>query len=201
MPKISVVMRARAFETASSPRARQHCSNEPDVDHVSGPGQGQLATTRTSLYLSDGRDSSRGGDFGVSGNLAAGRGSSYVLLWAVPGNVAGLATLVACFTRRVQRTAVRGRAVAGNMAQLATSITLHRLSLAVPSKVIRSTALVAGRMASTTGKTTAPETAETATADGGTTTHVNAGGVRARASKMTRLPAIITAAVTTTGTA
>lgn len=194
-------MRTRAFEAASPPRAGHHCSNEPDADHASGPDRGQLATTRTPSYLSDRRDSSGCRDFGVGGNLAAGSGSSYVLLRAVPGNVAGLAALVACFASRVQGTAVRGGAVAGDMAQLATSIALHCLSLAVPSKVIRPTALVAGRMARTTGKATSSKSAETAAADGSTAAHVNAGGVRARSSEMARLSAIITAAVATTGTA
>jgi hypothetical protein len=112
-----------------------------------------------------------------------------------------LATLVARLTDRVQGTTVGGGAVAGDMAQLATSIALHCLSLAVPSKVIRPTALIAGRMARTTGKATPPKPAETAAADGSTAAHVNAGGVRARSSEMARLSAIITAAVATSGTA
>ena len=86
------------------------------------------------------------------------------------------------------------------MTKLATSIALHSLSLAVTGKMVGTTALVAGRMARTTGETTASVATKTATTDGCTTAHVHAGGVGARPCEVTRLSAVVAAAIATSST-
>lgn len=81
------------------------------------------------------------------------------LLGAVTRDVARLAALVARLAGRVERAAVGRRAVARNVAQLAAGIALHRLRLAVASKVIRPAALVAGRRTERTGPSLGREAA------------------------------------------
>jgi hypothetical protein len=65
-------------------------------------------------------------------------------LAAIAGDVASLATAVAGLASSVERAAVGCSAVTGNVTQFATGVALHGLSLAIPSKVVWSTALVAG---------------------------------------------------------
>lgn len=98
-------------------------------------------------------------------NLAVGVG----LVGAVTRNMAGLAALVAGLAGSVEGAAVGSGAIAGDVAELAAGIALHGLSLAVASKVVRATALIAGSRASTASETTTAEAAEAATANGGTT--------------------------------
>ncbi|KAI0536447.1 hypothetical protein GGR58DRAFT_395230 [Xylaria digitata] len=114
--------------------------------------------------------------------------------------MAGLAALVAGLTSRVERAAVRGGAIARDVTKLATSIAFHSLGLAVSSKVVRAAALVASCMAGATSKTAASITTKTTTADRGTTTHVNTGGVGTCSSEMARLPTVVAAAVAATST-
>lgn len=95
--------------------------------------------------------------------------------------MASLAAAVAGLTRGVEWAAVGGRAVAGDVAQLAASIALHSLSLAVACKVVRSTALVAsGRTASSEST---PEAAVSTTGSASSTSHSSA-GVRAVACQV-----------------
>lgn len=70
-----------------------------------------------------------------------------VLLRAVAGDVARLAAAVARLAGRVEGSAARSRAVARDVAELAASVALHGLSLAVASKVVGASALVARRRA------------------------------------------------------
>lgn len=101
-----------------------------------------------------------------------------VLLRAVAGNVTGFATSITGLASSVQRTAVRGGTVARNMTELATGVALHRLRLAVTSKVVRTTTLVAGGRTSTADESTssAHTADEAATAHGSTTTHSTRAG-------------------------
>lgn len=117
--------------------------------------------------------------------------------------MASLTTLVAGLARRVQRAAVRSRAIARDVAELAARVALHSLSLTVPGKVVRATALVACSMASATGGETTPSiTAETATASrGGTAAHASGSRVGTRPGEMTRLSAVVAAAASASSTA
>lgn len=101
-----------------------------------------------------------------------------VLLGAFPGDVAGLTALVARLARRVERAAVGSGAVTRDVTELAASVALHRLRLAVTGEVVGATALVAGRGARAAGEPATSET-ETATAHGGAPAH-HARGVGAR---------------------
>lgn len=86
------------------------------------------------------------------------------------------------------------------MAKLATSVALHCLSLTVPGEVVRAAALVAGCMARATGKTASSITTKTATTDRGTTAHADTSRSGARPGEMTRLSAVVAAAVAATST-
>lgn len=111
-------------------------------------------------------------------DLAVGVG----LVGAVARDVAGLAALVAGLAGSVERAAVRSRAIAGDVAELAASVALHGLSLAVACEMVGSAALVAGSGTSTANEATTAETAETATANGDATLgHTASGGVGAGA--------------------
>lgn len=139
---------------------------------------------------------------GAQANILAGftvRG----LLRAVAGNVAGLTTLVASLSGRVQGTAIGSRAVARDVTELAASIALHGLSLAITGKVIRSTTLIARSRARATNKSTpaASKSSITTTArtNWAATAHVDTSGVRASASQVAWLTAVV--AATTSGTA
>lgn len=133
----------------------------------------------------DGGDGGNGGRGGhasqvdnLGGNLARG-----VLLGAVPGDVASLATLVAGLAGSVERATVGSGAVARDVAQLATGVALHGLSLAVAGKVVRTTALVAGGGTGAAGEATTAVTASVAatTHGGAATAHSRADGVGASA--------------------
>lgn len=81
--------------------------------------------------------------------------------------MASLATPVAGLASSVERATVRGRAVTGDVTELAASVALHGLSLAVASEVVRATALVAAGSAATSETTTA---ASEATSEGSAST-------------------------------
>lgn len=115
------------------------------------------------------------------------------LLRAVSGDVSSFATLVAGLARSVQGAAVGGSAVARNMAQLAASIALHGLSLAISREVVGATTLVASSRASTSGETaTSTEAAtEASTSNRRATGNTNTGGIGACASQVARLTAVV----------
>lgn len=111
--------------------------------------------------------------------------------------MASLATPVAGLASSVKRTAVRGRAVTGDVTELAAGVALHGLSLAVTSEVVRAAALVAAGSAATSETTTA---ASEATSEGSASTTTNGlDGSSARSGaapgKVTRLAARVAAAV------
>lgn len=124
--------------------------------------------------LSDRRDRGHGGgrnaaNVNFGGDLAVG-----VLLGAVARDVAGLAALVAGLAGRIQGSAVGRGAIARDVAELPAGITLHGLRLAVASKVIGSSALVAGGRARTTSEATSSAKGAgvaAAAAHGGSTAH------------------------------
>ena len=93
-----------------------------------------------------------------------------VLLRAFPGDVAGLTALITGLARCVEGAAVGSGAITRDVTELTASVALHRLRLAVTREVVRTTALVAGRGARTTGEPATSET-ETATAHGGAPAH------------------------------
>jgi hypothetical protein len=121
--------------------------------------------------------------------------SAGILLRAIPRNMTGLAASVASLASSVQGTTVGSSAVAGNVAQLAAGIALHGLCLAITSKVVRATTLVASCRARTTGKaTTTVATRETTSAHRSTTTHgTGTDGVGASTSQVTGLTAAVAA--------
>lgn len=106
-------------------------------------------------------------------------------LGAVTRDVAGLTALVARLAGRVERPTVRGGAVARDVAELAASIALHRLRLAVASEVVRATALVARRR--TRAGESAPPGAEAATTDDPTSADTGNRGVGAVTLKQRQL--------------
>jgi hypothetical protein len=153
------------------------------------------------LCLSHGSDRSNRGSRNAANvnlrrDLANTRG---VLLRAVAGDVSSLTALVAGLSSGVERATVGSSAVSGDVTELAAGVALHSLSLAVTSKVVGTTALVASGRARTTSKpTSAVATGEATTAHGSTTAHgARANGVRASASKVTGLATVI---ATTAGT-
>lgn len=93
--------------------------------------------------------------------------------------MASLAALVASLASSVQRTAVGRGAVTRDVAELATSVALHGLSLAIPREVVRASALVAGGGAGTTSETATSVAAESTTRNGGATSDADAGRVGA----------------------
>lgn len=98
-------------------------------------------------------------------------------LAAIAGDVASLATAIAGLASSVERAAVGCSAVTGNMAQFATGVTLHCLSLAISGEVVWSTALVAGSRTRATSKG-APSGKSTKSATGRTgssTSHASSG--------------------------
>lgn len=119
------------------------------------------------------------------------------LLWAVSRDVASLTALVAGLASSVERTTIWRSAVTRNVSELATSITLHSLSLTISSKVVWSTALIASSGARSTSKTTTRSestTKSTSTARSTTTSTWNgtcASRAWARASQMSRLTTVI----------
>jgi hypothetical protein len=131
-----------------------------------------------------------GANINLGGDLAAS-----ILLRAVTGDVTSLAALVACLASGVEGTAVGGRAIARDVTKLAAGIALHGLGLAITSEVVGTSALVAGGRTRAAGKaaTSAKATRVATTAHGGAATHGGADGVRACASKVTRLTTVVAA--------
>jgi hypothetical protein len=111
-------------------------------------------------------------------------------LGAVAGDVASLTAAVARLTSRVERTAVRGSAVTGDMAELAAGVALHGLSLTIAGKVVGASTFVAGGRTRATSEA-APEATETATGSSGAAAH---GRARAVAGEMASHTAAVAAA-------
>lgn len=80
-----------------------------------------------------------------------------------------LAAAVAGLASGVEGAAVRGRAVAGDVTELAAGIALHGLSLAVAGEVVWPTALVAG--GGTTASKSTPEAAKSSTGSASAAAH------------------------------
>lgn len=76
-------------------------------------------------------------------------------LAAVPGDVSSLAASVAGLTGRVQWAAVGSGAVTADVTQLSASVALDRCRLAITSKVVWSTTLVASGSPGTASESTA----------------------------------------------
>lgn len=104
-----------------------------------------------------------------------------LLVRAISRDMAEFAALVAALASGAKRASSRSRTVLGDVPNLPAGVALDGLSLAIPSKVIRPTALVAGGGA-TTGETAARETTtKSATADGSPTAKSLSRWVGARA--------------------
>lgn len=96
------------------------------------------------------------------------------LLGAIARDVASLAALVASLASSVQGAAVGGSAIPGDVAELAASIALHGLRLAVTSEMVGATALVASSGTRAVGEASTTIAAdEAATAHGSTTAHTS----------------------------
>jgi hypothetical protein len=98
--------------------------------------------------------------------------------------VASLAAPVAGLSSSVERTAVRGRAVTGDVTELAASVALHGLSLAVASEVVRATTLVAAGSAATSETTTAAREATTEGSAGTATDGLDGSSTGSRAAPL-----------------
>jgi len=149
------------------------------------------------LCLSHGSDrSNRGSRNAANVNLRRDLANTRsVLLRAVAGDVSSLTALVAGLSSGVERATIGSSAVSRDVAELAAGVALHSLSLAVTSKVVGTTTLVASGRARTTGKTTsAVATGEATTTHGSTTAHSRTNGVGAGASKVTGLATVVAAA-------
>jgi hypothetical protein len=115
--------------------------------------------------------------------------------------MASLSTLVAGLAGSIERSTVRSCTVPGDVAELAASIALHSLGLAVPSKMVRAATLIAGCRSRATSETSAAaEASVSTTRNRSATTHADTGRVGAGSSQVTGLAAVIAATVTT-GTA
>ena len=98
--------------------------------------------------------------------------------------MASLATPVAGLASSVERATVRGRAVTGDVTELAASVALHGLSLAVASEVVRATALVAAGSAATGETTTAASEATSEGTASTATDGLDGGSTRSRAAPL-----------------
>ncbi|KAH8646758.1 hypothetical protein BX600DRAFT_155560 [Xylariales sp. PMI_506] len=181
--------------------ANTNRGNRANSSAAESPPQETLCHQRLFRTLSDrGDGGSNSSQVNLSRDLASGS-----LLGAVAGDVASLAALVAGLASSVERAAVGGGTVTGDVAELAAGVALHGLSLAVTGKVVGSTALVAGgRTGTASGEsTTAAETTTVSTAgDGSTAADTDTGRAGASTGQVARLAAVVaTAAGSGTGQA
>lgn len=159
--------------------------------------QGHTPTATSSTCLSHGSDRSNGrsrnaANINLLRNLA---NTGSVLLRAVTRDVSSLTALITSLASSVERTAVRSSAIPRDVTELAAGIALHGLSLAITSKVVGTTTLVASSRARTTSETTtAVTTGEATTTHGSTTAHSRTNRVGAGASKVTGLATVVAAA-------
>jgi len=139
--------------------------------------------------LSDGSGGCCSRDGSSRGRGSGGRGGGITVdlsLRAVPRDVAGLAATVASLAGSVQRSAVGSGAVAGDVAQFAAGVALHCLGLAITSKVVGSTALVAGGRASAASETATETSSVTTTGrTASSTTHSRVGAVAGKVASDT----------------
>ncbi len=89
----------------------------------------------------------------VTGTCQVSEGIAGAAQW---GNLhmARFSTLVASLASNVERSSIWRSTIPGDVTKLATSVTLHGLSLAVASKMVWSTALVASSRTGTTSEST-----------------------------------------------
>jgi len=114
------------------------------------------------------------------------------LLGAVTRDVTSLAALVARLANRVEGAAVGSSAVARDVAELAASVALHGLRLAVAGKVVGSAALVAAGRALRSGvEGRAGKLGESTAVDGAATGNDSTMGVGASANEVTGLAALV----------
>ena len=106
-------------------------------------------------------------DIDILRDLAVG-----ILLRTITRDVTGFTTLIASLASSVERTTVGSGTIPRDMTKLATSIAFHGLSLTIPGKVVRATALIASSRSRTTSKatTTAITTISSTAGDRSTTT-------------------------------
>lgn len=131
-----------------------------------------------------------GGSWSSSRRLAV-----HLSLRAVARNMASLAASIARLAGRVKWPTVGSSAVARDVAKLATGIALHSLSLAITSKMVGSSALVASSRTST-ARETASETAVPATGSSRATSHSWIGAVAGKMASQTAAIAASTSAST-----
>ena len=98
--------------------------------------------------------------------------------------MASLATPVAGFASSVERATVRGRAVTGDVTELAASVALHGLSLAVASEVVGTTALVAAGSTAASETTAATSEATPEGSAGTAADRLNGSSTRSRAAPL-----------------
>lgn len=156
-----------------------------------------LAASKLGVYVHRLCDSC-GGSSRLNGsrNRSSGRVSVDLSLRAVAGDVTSLAASVASLAGSVERAAVGSSAITGDVSELATSIALHGLSLAVTGKVVGSTTLVAGSRARAASEA-APETTVATTRSSSTAAHSWVGAV---ASKMASKTAAVAASACASST-
>lgn len=106
-------------------------------------------------------------------DIGGDRLSSGFLVRAVPCNVSCLVASVAGFTRSIERATPGCSALLANMPEFAASIALHGLRLAVTSKVVGPTALVASSRPAGLEPTAGKSTLESATANGSATANTD----------------------------
>lgn len=162
------------------------CAQWPVEHHLCS--QGYLSHSRGRDDRSDLDGNSLGvrdGSGGCVGLAVDGRSAGGVDgLGAVSADVAGFTTPVAGLAGSVERASVRGRAVTGDVTELAASVALHGLSLAVASEVVRATALVAAGRTATSEATAAASKAASEGCAGTTTDGSDRSGTRSRAAPL-----------------
>jgi hypothetical protein len=145
-----------------------HCQSSRDRGRNNGSGS------------IGGLDGKRGGSGSIGGSNGRSLAIDLILtLVAFTGDMTGLATAVASPAGSVERTSVGSSALARDVTKLSTSIALHGLGLAIASKVVRTTALVASSRTRATSETTAEATTRTR----GTATKTSS-NTRSRASAL-----------------
>lgn len=162
--------------------------------------RGRRRTTRGGVadealcYRRD-RSNRRGSNIGHV-DLIVNLGSDGGLLRAITRYVTGLSTLIAGLAGSVEGAAVGSRAITGNVAEFATGVALHRLSLTIAGEMVGTAALVAGSGARAASETATAKIAAgiAAAPHGGATTHGSgADGIGASTSQMAGLAAVVTA--------
>lgn len=166
----------------------------------SGRGSSGRSSSRRSSWhglgslSNDHRRSDNSVGFGSRGR----RNGSTLVGGALAGDVARLGTLVADFTSGAERATVGCGTVTGDVTELTAGVALHSLSLAVTSKVVGATALVASGSSGVSSLETTTETTLGATASptsgragGGSSTGTRSGRASAVALGVVSLGSVI----------